>query len=225
MYAWLNGPGRVFREPLPGSTNYMGAYDKAGNLIRLRDQGAQEEESGEGAEDAEDPEGQAQKDKRIEEEEEGLDEIEREQRREAREAEEEEARENRNRDQNRLPREKTSDLRPFPLNQNFRSQAVLSEELREEIWRQVVEDKQSVQTVSAVFGVDMRRVAAVVRLKTVEKDWVTQVSIFLSPLCKMHPTAIIMMITSKNRLVLKTYTWLHKSFASLSDYTLHHNCP
>ena len=72
-------------------------------------------------------------------------------------------------------RESLGDLRPFPLNDHFKSQSVLSEELREEVWRQVVEEKQTVSTVSAVFGIDMRRVAAVVRLKTVEKDWVAKV--------------------------------------------------
>ena len=66
-------------------------------------------------------------------------------------------------------------MRPFPLNRTFRSQSVLSEELREEVWRQVVEEQQTVSTVSAVFGIDMRRVAAVVRLKMVEKDWIAKV--------------------------------------------------
>src|SRR5689334_21063428 len=34
FYEWLNGPGRALKEPLPGSTNYLGAYDRYGNLIR-----------------------------------------------------------------------------------------------------------------------------------------------------------------------------------------------
>lgn len=33
MYAWLNGHGRVFREPM-GSANYLGAYDNKGNRVR-----------------------------------------------------------------------------------------------------------------------------------------------------------------------------------------------
>lgn len=72
----------------------------------------------------------------------------------------------------RLPRERASDLRPYPLNQNFRSEAVLSEELREELYRQIVVKKMDLQGVSAAYGVDMRRVAAVVRLKTIEKQWI-----------------------------------------------------
>src|SRR5438876_628033 len=34
FYEWLNGPGAALKEPLPGSTNYLGAYDKYGNLVR-----------------------------------------------------------------------------------------------------------------------------------------------------------------------------------------------
>ena len=32
MAEWLNGPGYKFRRPFPGSTNYLSAYDKNGNL-------------------------------------------------------------------------------------------------------------------------------------------------------------------------------------------------
>lgn len=65
---------------------------------------------------------------------------------------------------------------PFPENASFRSQPVLSEESREEIWRRVIVNGEAIKTVSATFGVDMRRVAAVVRLKEVEKSWISQVS-------------------------------------------------
>ncbi|WEW55922.1 hypothetical protein PRK78_001357 [Emydomyces testavorans] len=34
MFAWLNGPGAVFKDPLPGSTNYLTAYDRRGKLLR-----------------------------------------------------------------------------------------------------------------------------------------------------------------------------------------------
>lgn len=63
---------------------------------------------------------------------------------------------------------------PFPENASFRSQPVLSEESREEIWRRVIVNGEAIKTVSATFGVDMRRVAAVVRLKEVEKSWISQ---------------------------------------------------
>ncbi|KAI5793211.1 eukaryotic mitochondrial regulator protein-domain-containing protein [Geopyxis carbonaria] len=60
---------------------------------------------------------------------------------------------------------------PFPLNPHFRSAPVLSEELKNEIHRRVMAG-QSVRRVSAHFSVTMERVAAVVRLKEVEKQWV-----------------------------------------------------
>ena len=37
MAEWLNGPGYKFRRPFPGSTNYLSAYDKNGNLKRKSD--------------------------------------------------------------------------------------------------------------------------------------------------------------------------------------------
>ena len=58
--------------------------------------------------------------------------------------------------------------RPFPLNRQFFSQSVLSEALRQEIWRRVKIDGKSVRTVSVEMGVEMRRVGAVVRLVEVE---------------------------------------------------------
>ncbi|CAD0086536.1 unnamed protein product, partial [Aureobasidium mustum] len=151
MFSWLNGPGRVFREPLPGSTNYLGAYDRSGNLRRLRA----------GAEQENDQEDQVDVSKLNEEEKAKYD-----QEKEAKAAE----------NRNELPREGASDLRPYPLNNDFRSQSVLSEELREEIYKKIVDEKVDLSTVSALYGVDMRRVAAVVRLKTIERNWVAELA-------------------------------------------------
>jgi hypothetical protein len=72
---------------------------------------------------------------------------------------------------------------PFPLNPLFRSQPVLSEEARESIWSRVVKDGEALKVVSADLGVDVRRVAAVVRLKEVEKRWVAEVG---EPLSLSH---------------------------------------
>lgn len=66
--------------------------------------------------------------------------------------------------------ESREDLRPFPLNQHFVSESILSEELRQEIWRRVMVDRKSVRTVSVELGVEMRRVGAVVRLVEVENQ-------------------------------------------------------
>ncbi|PNH37532.1 hypothetical protein VD0004_g9257 [Verticillium dahliae] len=60
---------------------------------------------------------------------------------------------------------------PFPLNPLFRSPRVLDESMREEIFKRVTQQKLSLKAVSADLGVDIRRVAAVVRLKTLEKQW------------------------------------------------------
>ncbi len=66
--------------------------------------------------------------------------------------------------------------RPFPLNEHFFSQPILSKELKEEIWRRVKVDKKSIRNVSVELGVEMRRVGAVVRLLEVEKQWRAEVS-------------------------------------------------
>jgi hypothetical protein len=64
---------------------------------------------------------------------------------------------------------------PFPLNPAFRSHPVLSEELKEEIYQRIVGSGRSVRSVSAELGVSLERVAAVVRLKAVEKQWIEEV--------------------------------------------------
>ena len=171
MFRWLNGPGLVFKDPLPGSTNYLNAYDAAGNLIRTKDmdmnktvgdkdrsRNFESKESKEKDEDevAQDEASTARKrtplsDKLVKE----------------REAA-------RRSDEPGLPAEKDVDLMPFPLNPMYRSQRVLSEELRDEIYKRIT-DGNSVRDVSAALGVEMRRVAAVVRLKAVEKQWEKEV--------------------------------------------------
>ncbi|RCI17066.1 hypothetical protein L249_1795 [Ophiocordyceps polyrhachis-furcata BCC 54312] len=60
---------------------------------------------------------------------------------------------------------------PFPLNPLFRSQPVLDNQTREIIWKKVVQDGEAIKAVSALMGVDVRRVAAVVRLKEVERKF------------------------------------------------------
>ncbi|KAJ5417077.1 uncharacterized protein N7487_000627 [Penicillium crustosum] len=59
--------------------------------------------------------------------------------------------------------------RPFPNNQNFFSEPILSEELRNEVYNRVVEQKKSARVVSVELGIDMKRIAAVVRLVELEK--------------------------------------------------------
>jgi len=172
MAAWFAGPGGRFRRQFPGSTNYLSAYDKFGKL-RRRNIGQQE------AATRPDPELEARREAQIlkAEEDEELDEAERQARAEGRAA----VRAQREAQLKRTPRERQADLRPFPLNHNFKSEAVLSEEFREELYRQVVLKGMDLQGVSAAYGVDMRRVAAVVRLKTMEKQWIEEVSLTIYP--------------------------------------------
>ena len=157
MFRWLNGPGSVFRSPLPGSTNYLNAYDINGNLIRLqlaartRTKNADEE-----MDDLEDEDKPKNTTPNIASGE-------------------------------AIPRETADDLMPFPLNRQFRSQAVLGEELKDEIYKRVTQQGKSVRLVSAELGVEMRRVGAVVRLKSVEKEWIDKVRpIFTSKICAMR---------------------------------------
>lgn len=149
MFRWINGPGAVFRDPLPGSTNYLNAYDKYGRLLRSLDEKTRQEDPTKDLTDsAEDNDGEVG-DKRLNEENIAGDRP--------------------------IPKEDAHDLMPFPMNMQFKSQAVLSEELKDHIYDQVVRLGKTVKVVSAELNVEMRRVGAVVRLKTIEKQWVEQV--------------------------------------------------
>ena len=156
MFDWLDGPGNVFRNPLPGSTNYLSAYDQRGRLIR-DDRGA-----GEAAEKADGKENEPPK---AHNDEDGL---------------EEQVTPLKDNKATLIPRESSQDLEPFPMNRQFRSQPVLSEEFREEIWKRVVVQGQSIRFVSTELNVEMSRVGAVVRLKSVEKQWQQQVELSVS---------------------------------------------
>lgn len=97
--------------------------------------------------------------------------------------------------------------RPFPNNRTFISETVLSEDLRNEVYVQVVEQNKSLRAVSVELGIDMKRIAAVVRLVELERRHRAQV-------CDLdHPPSAIPYSslssdaydeTTKNRLVLKT---------------------
>ena len=153
MWAWLHGPGAVFRQPLQGSTNYLKAYDKFGNLLRVSGSRQKGED-----EDGHEKATKTQHGSRDEDSE-GLT------------------------DKGKLPPEAPEDLEPFPLNRFFRSHPVLSVELRDEIYRRVVEEGQTVRQISQDLFVDMRRVGAVIRLKTIEQQWSNQVGVFFHVWC------------------------------------------
>jgi hypothetical protein len=116
-------------------------------------------------------------------------------------------------DDSKLPPETAEDLRPFPLNQYFRSQPVLSEDLREAIYRRVKKDGATVSLASVEFGVSNERVGAVVRLKQMEKEWIAQVCFHpcINPPTTRHDELL------KNRLVFKTSTWLQNLSHALAE--------
>ncbi|KAI0130576.1 eukaryotic mitochondrial regulator protein-domain-containing protein [Xylariales sp. AK1849] len=74
--------------------------------------------------------------------------------------------------------------RPFPLNKEFKSSPVLDDRARELIWEKIMRKGETIKAVSAELGVDISRVAAVVRLKEVEKDWVSKGKKLATPYCK-----------------------------------------
>lgn len=67
---------------------------------------------------------------------------------------------------------------PYPMNPAFKSTPVLSNEMREQIYKRVEIEGASVRKASAEFAVSLERVAAVVRLKAVERKWQNEVSWF-----------------------------------------------
>lgn len=181
FYEWLNGPGRQLKEPLPGSTNYLGAYDKFGNLVRAGPNWRRPDSASTPTQQMRDGDETVKTDTSGEPTpsgQESLDKLEAAIR--SGEAEEKETKEKGKQeedvdDDSKLPPETAEDLRPFPLNQYFRSQPVLSEELREAIYQRVKKDGATVSLASVEFGVSNERVGAVVRLKQMEKEWIAQV--------------------------------------------------
>ncbi|KAF2104122.1 hypothetical protein NA57DRAFT_70334 [Rhizodiscina lignyota] len=171
MFAWLQGPGRGLRHPLKGSTNYLGAYNARGELVRTKG-------------DAQGKRTSLAKPVRDDLDEE--DELEAIREREKADNTEKSG----GKKGNELPPERPQDLRPFPLNTYFKSQPILSEDLREEIWRRVQQDGSNIRIVSAELGVSIERVAAVVRMKEIEKRWVAEGK----PLATPYSRAVLSML-------------------------------
>ncbi|RDL41571.1 uncharacterized protein BP5553_01550 [Venustampulla echinocandica] len=152
LFRWLGTQGEALRNPLPGSTNYLGAYNAQGELRRVLDAARGQKNVDEGANSV--------------------------------------ASTSPKTDNPSLPPESLRDRVPFPLNRNFVSQPVLSEELREEIWRSIMRQGKSVREVSVEMRVEMSRVGAVVRLKEVEKQWKS----IGKPLAKKYSHAVMSML-------------------------------
>ncbi|KAL6711514.1 hypothetical protein ACN47E_004448 [Coniothyrium glycines] len=186
FYDWLNGPGRQLKEPLPGSTNYLGAYDKYGYLMRAgsnyrRPESATAQSQKKESERAEAGNASVQSTPSGQE---NLDELEAAIRSGGAEENDTEKSSKDEGADDTLPPETAEDLQPFPLNKYFRSQPVLSEELREAIYQRVKKDGATVSLASVEFGVSNERVGAVVRLKQMEKEWVAQGKTLAMPYSK-----------------------------------------
>jgi len=113
-------------------------------------------------------------------------------------------------------------LSPFPLNKAFFSQPVLSDALKEEIYTRAVEDEEPLSSISVALDVDVRRVAAVIRMKMIEIKWQSEVCPFFSQLLIV---VITMMNTFHNSISLEDKYMVTKyCFASLSDFTKTNLC-
>jgi hypothetical protein len=220
FYEWLNGPGRQLKEPLPESTNYLGAYDKYGNLVRAGP-GWQRGAATTGTEQMKAADVEPKKAEtdavKAPEGQESADALESAIRQGEADAKDAKAKGKEDQDDNKLPPETAEDLRPFPLNQYFRSQPVLSEELREAIYQRVKRDGATVSLASVEYGVSNERVGAVVRLKQMEKEWVAQVCLLFSLFALLPTPSHDMMRPYKIRLVLKTSTWLQNISYALAE--------
>lgn len=98
--------------------------------------------------------------------------------------------------------------RPFPNNQSFFSEPILSEELRNEVYNRIIEQKKSARVVSTELGIDMKRIAAVVRLVELEKRQRAQVR---SPFCPFR------LLSFWTLLQPSTHMMSHKKSISLED--------
>lgn len=74
---------------------------------------------------------------------------------------------------------------PFPWNPFFRSDRVLSPELKKTITKRVNQENWSLKAVSADMGIDVRRVAAVLRMEAIEEDFRAKGKQLATPFAKV----------------------------------------
>ncbi|KAK3337537.1 eukaryotic mitochondrial regulator protein-domain-containing protein [Cercophora scortea] len=79
---------------------------------------------------------------------------------------------------------------PFPSNNAFKSQPILSDAARNTIYNAVMNEGLPLKAVSAKYNVDMRRVAAVVRMKEIEMKWIKEGK----PLARPYAKAVQSMV-------------------------------
>lgn len=75
---------------------------------------------------------------------------------------------------------------PFPNNPLFRSEKVVNDPTRRLIYQRATQEGQALKAIAAEMGLDVRRVAAIVRLKEAQKQWTNSVSFYNFCLCFLH---------------------------------------
>ncbi|RMZ88939.1 hypothetical protein DV736_g3830, partial [Chaetothyriales sp. CBS 134916] len=165
MRLWLETTGALLKDPLLGKTNYLSGINAAGQ--RIADGPAGDVDRRGASQEASEQNGDNNASK-------GGDETEDARNLEQHAVDDSQASEAKmSRGRTKMDAN-TQTLMPFPLNPHFISQSIPSEALRVEVWRRVQEEKKSIRQVSVELGVEMRRVAAIVRLMELEKNMIRQ---------------------------------------------------
>ncbi len=98
---------------------------------------------------------------------------------------------------------------PFPNNPLFRSEKVVNDPTRRLIYQRATQEGQALKAIAAEMGLDVRRVAAIVRLKEAQKQWTNSVSFTVFAFAFYTNTCMMKLLFINFRLVLKTSKWLH----------------
>lgn len=91
-------------------------------------------------------------------------------------------------------------LHPFPQNLHCRTASIISDDLKQQIYSEVVEGSALPQEIAHKYGIKLARVEAIVKLQKIEKGLREQVC--------THFFGAEMMRLQKIRLVFKTTPWL-----------------
>lgn len=71
-------------------------------------------------------------------------------------------------------------LHPFPQNLHCRTASIISDDLKQQIYSEVVEDGALTQEIAHKYGIKIARVEAIVKLQQIEKSWREEVCKFLN---------------------------------------------
>jgi hypothetical protein len=154
---WLESSGEQYRRPTPGRPNYLRPEDGGGHQLDAQsDAAAAREDSGRSS---------------------MLGDM------EAQVGDEVAQSVTRRMQQAVKPSKLPPNPRPYGLNLYYRSERVLSEELKEAIYLQWAEHSASLKDISQRYFVCVERVGAVIRMKQIERNWLKEVG-FLLPYFK-----------------------------------------